>query len=255
MCINSYESVSVIIPVFNAENYIALALESVIKQQYPNLEIIIVDDCSSDNTSIIVNQYQQLYSYIKYYRLDRNSGVSAARNEAIKHADGRYIAFLDSDDIWLEGKLNTQIMLHEKYEGVPFTYTAIAYIDDIGNCIKGKRSVPEVLSYNKLLTNTIVATSSVIIDRKVVGNFSFPNRKSAEDYSLWLTLLKQYGNARGLNEVYTEYRKTATSLSANRVKEVKFFYEVQTEDININKFKALLNTLRYIINAVKKHYF
>ena len=101
----------------------------------------------------------------------------------------------------------------------------------------------------------MIATSSVIIDREVVKQIIMPNRRSAEDYSLWLYLLKEYGDAYGLNEALTRYRKSSDSISSNRVGEVKYFYSVQTEDCGVNSVHALLNTVCYIFNAVKKHFF
>ena len=101
----------------------------------------------------------------------------------------------------------------------------------------------------------MIATSTVMIDRNVVPEIVMPNRRSAEDYSLWLTLLREYGPAYGINEVYTSYRISSTSVSHNRVGEVKYFYRVQTEDLHISKFAAIVNTICYIFNAVLKHFF
>lgn len=246
--------VSVIVPVFNAEKFIGEALKSIIIQAYPNKEIIIVDDCSTDGSYRVIQEFMKAVPYIRYRKLHQNSGVAVARNTAIKLARGRFIAFLDSDDIWEQGKLSNQIHLFEKYRGIPFTYTAVSYIDENGRVIKGKRNVKEKISYSYILRNTIIATSTVIIDREVVKSVVMPDRKSAEDYSLWLFLLKQYGDAYGINQVYTYYRKSANSVSANRTGEVKYFYAVQTEDMHIAKPLAFMNTVCYIFNAVKKHF-
>lgn len=155
----------------------------------------------------------------------------------------------------MDDKLTTQIALFKKYKGIPFTYTAVCYIDESGNEIMGKRSVKEKVSYSYLLRNTMIATSTVIIDRNVVSEISMPNRRSAEDYSLWLSLLKEYGDAYGINEVYTKYRKSSNSISSNHIKEVKYFVSVQRKDMNLPVFMICFNTVCYIINAVKKHYF
>lgn len=246
--------VSVIVPVYNAEKYIRQALKSIITQDYPYKEIIIVDDCSTDMTYEMVRDIISKTPYVVYYKLDKNSGVAVARNVAIGLAKGRFIAFLDSDDVWNMGKLTEQLKLFEKYKGTPFTYTAIEYIDEKGNVIKRKRNLKEKVTYSYLLRNTIIATSTVIIDREVVKSIVMPNRRSAEDYSLWLTILKEYGVAHGINYAYTQYRKTANSISANRIGEVKFFYAVQVEDLQIPKLQVGFNTVCYILNAVKKHF-
>ena len=246
--------VSVIVPVYNAEKYISQTLDSIIEQDYSEKEIIIVDDCSTDNSSQIIKEYMKVNPCITYHKLDKNSGVAVARNTAIEIAKGRFIAFLDSDDIWEQGKLSKQIPLFYTNKGCPFTYTALSYIDENGMQIKGKRKLKESVSYQYLLRNTVIATSTVIIDREVVRDVVFPNRKSAEDYSLWLSMLKEYGDAVGINEAFTRYRKTQNSISANRSGEVKYFYAVQTEDMHISQFSACINTICYIWNAVKKHY-
>lgn len=255
MNIDDNRMVSVIIPVFNAERYLAETLDSVISQDYLEKEIIIVDDCSTDSSIDIIRQYQQKVSYITYYKMNVNSGVALARNKGIQLAKGRYIAFVDSDDVWKNNKLVRQLELFNLHSGCPFTYTAIDYINESSKIIKGKRSLRESVTFNYLLRNTIIATSTVIVDRNVVPEIIMPNRRSAEDYSLWLSLLKEYGPAYGINDVLTSYRISSTSISSNRKKEVKYFYAVQTEDIGINKIYAAFNTLCYIFNAVKKHYF
>ena len=246
--------ISVIIPVYNAERYISQTLDSVIQQDYPDKEVILVDDCSTDRSAEIIKEYMNRCSYIQYYRLDRNSGVAMARNTGIKLAKGRFVAFVDSDDVWKSGKLKRQLQLFDEQNGCPFTYTAIDFIDENGESIKGKRNVRNKVSYNYILRHTIIATSTVIIDRNVVSEIVMPNRRSAEDYSLWLTLLRDYGPAYGINEAYTSYRISTTSVSHNRIGEVKYFYDVQVKDLRINKICAAFNTICYIINAVKKHY-
>ena len=246
--------ISVVIPVYNAERYVRYTLDSVLNQDYPYKEIVIVDDCSTDQSPDIIKEYMERIPYIVYHRLSENSGVAVARNTGIKLAKGRYIAFIDSDDIWKEGKLSEQIKLFSSPQPPCLTYTAINYIDEKGILIKGKRNVKEIVTYKYLLRNTMIATSTVIIDRNVVPEIVMPNRRSAEDYSLWLTLLRDYGPAFGINDVFTSYRISTTSVSHNRIKEVKFFYRVQTEDLKINKFAASINTICYIINAVIKHF-
>ena len=124
--------VSVIVPVYNAEKYISQTLDSIIEQDYPEKEIIIVDDCSTDNSSQIIKEYMKSNPCITYHKLDKNSGVAVARNTAIEIAKGRFIAFLDSDDIWEQGKLAKQIPLFYSHQGCPFTYTALSYIDENG---------------------------------------------------------------------------------------------------------------------------
>lgn len=247
--------VSIIIPLYNAEKYIEETLKSVDAQDYSDKEVIIVDDCSNDSSAEIVKKFQNSMPYLRYYKLEKNSGVAIARNKAIKLAKGRFIAFVDSDDIWKPGKLSKQLELFRRHPGCPFTYTAIDYIDENSQPLKGKRTLKERVSFNYILRNTVIATSTVIIDRDVVPDVVMPNRRSAEDYSLWLSILKKHGDAYGLNEALTSYRISTTSISSNRIGEVKYFYDVQVKDIHLSKIHAAFNTICYILNAVKKHYF
>ncbi len=249
------ELVSVIIPVYNSEKFISYTLESVLGQTYRNLEIIVIDDCSTDKSADIIKMYMENDSRIKYYKQDMNSGVAAARNTGVECALGRFIAFVDSDDIWLPTKLERQLKLFDAHVNVPLTYTAIDYIDEDGKKIKDKRKIKEKITYGQLQRNTLIATSTVIIDRYVVKEIKMPLRRSGEDYSLWLNIVKKYGTAYGINEVFTQYRKRSTSLSSKKTRELKVFYDVQTKDLKINSFKVVFNMFFYIINAIKKHYF
>ena len=252
---NTNTLISIVVPVYNAEKYLEETIKSIFLQGYPELEVILVDDCSTDGSADIIRRYQELYPNVYYHKLDVNSGVAIARNTAIELAKGRFVAFVDSDDIWKPGKLEKQLSLFNEHPGCPFTYTAIDYIDENGKLLKNKRSLRESVTYNYVLRNTMIATSTVIIDRNVVPDVVMPNRRSAEDYSLWLSLLKKYGPAYGINEALTSYRISSTSISSNRKKEVKYFYAVQTQDLGINKLYATFNTVCYIFNAVKKHFF
>ncbi len=247
--------VSVIMPAYNASLYIEKAILSVEKQNYTNIEIIIINDCSTDNTEEIIHNLQEIYDNIVYLKTETNSGVAKARNQGLSIATGQYIAFLDSDDIWLENKIQTQLQIFKDYKNIPFTYSAIHTINDQDQIIKKAKKIKTKATYKMLLKNTYVATSTVIIDRKVTGDFLMPLRKSAEDYSLWLTLLKKFGTAIGTNEVLVNYRKTSNSLSANKIKEIKYFMQVQREDMHIGRIKVLFNTFCYILHAIKKHYF
>lgn len=246
--------VSVIMPVYNSEKYISKALQSVISQRYSNLEIIVVDDCSTDKSSEIISEFVEHNSNIAYYKLKRNSGVAYARNYGIRKARGRFLAFLDSDDIWGKEKLREQLKVFDFHKGCPMAYTPIIIIDENGNIIKSKKELKSLVSYKYLLKNTMIATSTVILDRYVVQHTEMPNRKSAEDYSLWLSVLKEYGSAYCCQKAVTFYRKSSTSLSSNKLREIKYFYQVQVEDMGLNKIIVVVNTFCYIVNALKKHY-
>ena len=242
------DMVSVILPVFNAEKYILTTLNSVLSQNYSNMEVLVVDDFSSDKTKDIVNSVSD--HRIIYHKLPENQGAAVARNKALELAQGRYVAFIDSDDIWLTGKIECQLAQMQS-ENAAISFTAIDYIDENGNTIKGKRPVKELIDYNFLLHNTMIATT-VIIDRNITGNFQMPLRRSGQDYATWLMLMRNGTQAHGINEVYTHYRISNNSLSSNKLKSIQQVWDIQINDEKISKLKAAVNVCGFVWNALKK---
>jgi teichuronic acid biosynthesis glycosyltransferase TuaG len=246
------ETVSVIIPVYNSEEFINSTLDSVLNQTYKNIEVVIVDDCSTDNTEDIINEYLLKNRNIIYYKLENNSGAAIARNKAIELANGRYIAFIDSDDIWYPRKIEKQLEFM-KEKNAAICYTAIEMIDEEDRILKGKRDVLNQVDYKFLLKNTMIATSSVVIDREVTGNFRMPLLRSGQDYATWLLLLRNGTIAFGINEALVKYRKRSNSLSSGRVKNIKKVFNIQRKYENINPIIAAYNSAFYALNAFKKH--
>ncbi len=245
--------VSVIIPIYNAEKYLSNTLNSVFEQEYKNVEIVLVDDCSTDKSAEIIKRIQKNHSEIVYYIQKRNMGAGAARNKALELGRGRYVAFLDSDDIWMPSKLQKQLDLMRKANS-PFAYAAIEMMDENGKTIREKRNIKERCSYNYLLHNTIIATSSVVIDRIALGDFRMPLRRGGQDYATWLMLLRNGVIACGCNEMLVRYRVASGSLSSNKFKSIKQVWEIQTNDEGINKIIAAFHVLCFSFNAFKKYF-
>ncbi len=246
--------VSVITPVYNAEKYIAGTITSVLKQDYKNVEIVLVDDCSKDASARIILELQKSNPNIIYFCQPTNQGAGAARNKALELAKGQYVAFLDSDDLWAEGKITRQLELMKKAKS-PFSYTAIEMIDSDGVIIKSKRNLKETCDYKYLLHNTIIATSSVVVDRTVLGDFRMPLRRGGQDYATWLTLLRSGAVACGINDALVKYRVAAGSLSSNKFKSIRQVWEIQTQDEGIGKVHAAYNVMCFLLNAFKKYIF
>lgn len=244
--------VSVITPVYNAERFISEMIESVLKQTYKSLEIILIDDCSSDSSAKIIQDYCKRYESIIYHLQEKNMGAAVARNRALELARGQYVAFLDSDDIWKPEKLERQIKLAQK-KNATFLYTAIEMIDETGNVIKEKRNVEEQFNYKKLLKNTMLATSTIIVDRKQLGDFRMPLQRSGQDYATWLQLLRNGAIAYGINEALVQYRVSRGSLSSNKFKSVKQVWQIQVNQEKISPIRATYNTCWFIWNALKKY--
>ena len=247
--------VSVIIPVYNAEKVIGKTLESVLEQTYRNIEIVLVDDCSKDNSREVIAKYKENHPKIIYYRQLTNQGAGAARNKALEIAKGQYVAFLDADDIWHPTKIEKQIKLLKEKNGA-FSYTAIQMVDENGQIVKTKRKVREQVDYKFLLRNTMIATSTVVIDRTKLGDFRMPLRRGGQDYATWLMLLREGIVAYGIDEVLEDYRVgNKDSLAGKKGKSIAQVWEIQTQDEGINKVVAAVNVFCFCVNAVRKYFF
>lgn len=244
--------VSVIIPVYNSERFISEAITSALNQTYMNIEIILVDDCSPDNSARIIEKFTQSDSRVHYYKLDKNSGAAYARNTAMKYASGRYVAFLDSDDIWYAEKVENQINLMNKKKAA-ICYTAIEMVDENGKQTKPKRNIVEEVDYKYILKNTIIACSSVIVDRKILGSFEMPLIRAGQDYATWLMLMRNGTKAYGINQVYVKYRQVNGSISHDKKKAIKKVWNIYRNHENLNYFIAAYCTLMFSINALIKY--
>lgn len=246
--------ISVIIPVYNVEKFIENTINSVLNQTYKNIEILIMDDCSVDNSAELIKCLAKEHSQIKYYKLKINSGAAVARNKGIELAEGEYIAFLDGDDRWKPDKLEKELSL-AKDKNAGFIFTAIEMIDENGNIVKKKRKIKEKVDYKFLLSNTIIATSSVLIDISKLGKFQMPLIRSGQDYATWLMLLRDGGYAYGVDEALTQYRRTKKSLSSKKTKNWKKVWNIQVQIEGIKPARAYLNCVGYIFNAIRKYFF
>lgn len=196
--------VSVITPSYNAAQFIEATLQSVMTQTFSDWELIVVDDCSTDGSADLAESVAAHDSRISVIRLQRNSGAAAARNVAIKAAKGRYIAFLDSDDLWLPCKLERQL-LHMQKHGAALSFTAYEKIDEFGRSL-GLMGVPKQVDYRELLKTCVIGCLTAMYDVEQLGKVYMPVNTSREDYGTWLNILKQVDRASGLNEVLAQYR-------------------------------------------------
>ncbi len=247
--------ISIITPVYNAEKHIAATIETVLNQTYQNWELFIIDDVSTDNSINIIKKYMEKDGRIKLIQLRSNSGAAIARNKGIELANGRYIAFLDSDDLWKEEKLEKQITYMKK-NNIAFSYTAYEVIDATGNKLNKVINVPIKMDYHQYLKNTIIQTVTVMIDTQTTGKVYMPNLRRRQDFVTWLSILKRDITAYGIQENLAMYRRTPGSLSSNKIKAMKGTWYVYTEIEKLPIHKALYCFCGYALNATfKRIYF
>lgn len=218
--------VSVIMPAYNCGKYIAASIDSVIAQTVTDWEIQVVDDCSTDNTFEVLEPYLKQYPNIHYCRLANNSGPAAARTEAIKKAAGKYIAFLDSDDLWHPEKLEKQIAFMKK-TGAVFSATAYAQMDENGKELHVVITPPKKTDYKKCIRlSNPIGNLTVMYDRETLGKLEVPII-GRDDFALWLKILKKTDYCYGMEDVLGTYRLGRKgSASSNKLKQAKFHWQL-----------------------------
>ncbi|OIK10460.1 glycosyl transferase [Bacillus sp. MUM 116] len=244
-------TISIITPSYNASKVINKTIESVLMQTYQKWEMIIVDDCSTDDTPEILKRYAEEDDRIRVIFAKENGGAAIARNLALKHAQARYIAFLDSDDCWKLDKLERQLTFMQKND-YAFTFTGYEFISNDGVLLNKYVSAPEKITYEDMLKNTIVGCLTVMVDRKKIGQIQMPNIRTRQDLAMWLAILKKGFNAYGLNENLAEYRIGNLSISKNKWKAAKMNWFVYRKIEKLNFLKAFWCFSHYAYHAVVK---
>lgn len=232
------ELVSIITPSYKSKRFISQTIDSVLAQTYQNWEMIIVDDVSPDNSNKIIEEYCKKDSRIKLIKLEKNSGAAVARNKAIEESKGRYIAFLDADDMWKSEKLEKQIEFMQKND-YAFTYTAYDTMTEEG-LFEDKIIYPPLkITYKDLLKSNHIGCLTAIYDAKKLGKIYMPLISKRQDYGLWLRILKKIDFAYGINEPLAKYRLVSNSISSNKISLLKYHYKLFTEFEDIGKIKTL----------------
>ncbi len=245
------EYVDIIMPVYNGEEYIEEAINSIKQQTYKNWRLIIIDDASTDAT---IEAIERVTNDVKnktlVIRSVKNLGPAEARNLGIRKSDNRYIAFLDSDDIWYKDKLKKQIDFMEK-NNYGFTYTLFTYLKEQKK--KAVKVFPKSLNYRQALGNTFILTSTVIIDTKYMAKEKiFMKNVFNEDTATWWQILKSGNIACGLKENLTLYRIRKNSLSYNKLKNLKRNWNLYRKVENLSFLKSSYYFINYVINATIK---
>lgn len=243
--------ISIIMPAYNAEEYIAKSIASVCEQTYHNWELLITDDGSTDGTTSIIRHYQAIDDRIKLYVNAAGKGPASARNNSMSHASGQFIAFLDADDIWRSDKLAKQIAFM-KAEKADFSFTAYNHINAEG-VFQKKIEVPESVNYAALLLANVIATATVMIRRESFDDLSMPDFPRAQDYALWLKLLHQVEHAYGLNDSCTDYRVTPNTGNRRKIYALKYLYEIYTKQEGKSALAACNLIFRMLVHRIVKY--
>ncbi len=245
------ELVSIIMPAYNAEKLISESIRSVMDQDYENWELLITNDMSTDSTKDIILEFAKKDSRIKVINHDVNQGVAVARNTSISASKGRYIAFLDSDDLWTRDKLSKQIN-HLKTTGGYFSCTSYETVNNLGEKSGKIMLVPDKINYGTQLKGSKIGCLTVLIDR---GNIELPvfEKIGHEDYLYWQQLLKSYGGANPIDEVLAYYRLDSQSVSSNKFKTVKWQFSIYRNNLKIGMCKSIYYLIHYLYNGINKY--
>jgi glycosyltransferase involved in cell wall biosynthesis len=245
---SAQDLVSVIMPAYNCSGFIRETLESVVKQTYTNWEVIVVDDFSTDNTAQIIEAYSKQEPRIRYYRLETNSGAAIARNKGVSMADGKYIAFLDSDDTWYPEKLEKQIAYMKKNE-YNFTCTSYDKIDERGKPINKITKARLKSGYDNVLKNC-PGNSTVVYNAEALGKFYIEPIKKRNDYVMWLKVIKKAEYLYGIEEPLASYRIRNGSLSRNKISLIQYHWFVYREIEQLNVLKSTYLILYLTIGKI-----
>lgn len=206
--------VSIIMPAYNSEKHIRESIESVLSQSMEDWELLVIDDASQDETADIVQRYALLDKRISLFKNDRNIGTAKSRNIGLDNAKAKWVAFLDSDDIWYSNKLERQLEIAEK-EGAELVCSSYCILyENTGKRVNYR--IPSKISYEKLLCENIIGCSTVLLKSQLLKKRRFLSDIYHEDYAMWLALLKSGCNAIGCDEVLVEWRSSESGKSFDK---------------------------------------
>ena len=246
------ELISIIVPVYNAEKYILETMDSVLAQTYSNWELLLVDDCSSDRSAEVIALYaeKEKDTRIRLIHQPSNQGAACARNRGLMEAQGRYIAYLDADDLWMPEKLEHELAFMKKKDAA-FVFTGYEFADENGAGLGKVVRVPETLSYRQALSNTTIFTTTVMFDTEKIPReqLVMPQIKS-EDTALWWRVLRSGYTAYGLDENLVLYRRAGRSLSSNKLEALRRIWNLYRKSEGMGVVSSARHFCFWAIRAV-----
>ncbi len=242
--------VSIIVPVYNAGAYIENTIEMVCRQTYIQWELLLVDDCSADDGRKKIEAFCRRDERIRLIAKDKNEGAAKARNTGILSAKGRFIAFLDADDVWLPAKLEKELQFMEEKEAA-FVFTGYEFGNEQAKGTGKVVTVPETLTYKQALARTVIFTSTVLFDTEKIDKslIEMPDVKS-EDTATWWKILRNGYTAYGLNEVLVIYRRPGKSLSSNKLVAIKRIWNLYRREEKLSLPYSVYNFVLWALGAV-----
>ena len=248
------ELISIIVPVYNVEKYIVETMDCVRGQTFEHWELLLVEDCSTDHTvEIIENDLQQKPDdRIRLLRQPHNMGAARARNRALFEARGRYIAYLDADDLWVPDKLERELAFMKGKEAA-FVFTGYEFADEQGNGTGKVVRVPETLTYEQALKNTTIFTTTVMFDTNRIEKklLEMPIMKS-EDTALWWKILRNGYVAYGLDENLVKYRRVGKSLSSNKIEALRRIWNLYRKAEGMSVINSAWHFCFWAVRAVRR---
>lgn len=246
--------VSIIVPVYNVEKYIVETMDCVRKQTYPHWELLLVEDGSRDKSVAVIEEYirQTGDERIKLIRQPENMGAARARNRGLEEAAGRYIAYLDADDLWVPEKLQKEITFMQEKDAA-FAFTGYEFADENGVGLGRIVRVPEILNYKEALKNTTIFTTTVMFDTTKIEKtlLEMPIIKS-EDTALWWKVLRNGYVAYGLDENLVKYRRVGKSLSSNKLEAVRRIWNLYRKAEGMSVINSAYHFCFWAVRAVKR---
>ena len=236
---------------YNAENTIGQAITSVIQQTYADFELIIINDCSTDRTVDVINEFIKKDARIRLINNSKNMGVSYTRKHGLDEAKGSWIAILDSDDLWLPEKLAKQVEFQKK-TNADLLYTGSGFMNVDGKQINWKLNVPEVITYRQLLKQNILSNSSALVRKDLYEKYYAVGDDMHEDFAIWLQILRNGIKAYGINEPLLVYRLDDKSKSGNKLKAAMMNWNTYRY-IGLDITQRIYYQMCYILNSILKY--